>query len=361
MSNNAMSSGKQAVEVLEGGADGVIVSVYEGKAMVDFPYSPTLVSMLREVDGAAFDKEQEVWMVPVTAENAEKLNKAVESMRKEAALDSKDQSQVMTDVRELAIAKMHANGSVADEPKISDFHERGKRLAGDILAANGRWAAQFTGFGKEDGAAFIVLHRQAELTQQVFKGDDVAVTYGEKGRAVVESGLTQVEKLDESLGKDVDGVKVEMGGDGKYKVSFDYSPALSGRIGRIEGAEFNKEEKVWEVAGDKKDFLARAVNDMRKEVVADQHDLREMESVASESLDGAILKSAFTKDGTRTSGEIKAVNDHYVLQHTGREYFAAHRADAFKEKPSVGQSVSVLYEKGRAQVQQREKAQSVER
>ena len=118
---------------------------------------------------------------------------------------------------------------------------------------------------------------------------------------------------------------------------------------------------MWEVGADAKSFVARAVNDMRKEYVADQRDLREMEGAASERLDGAVLKNAFTKDGTRTSGEVMAVNDRYVLQHTGREYFSAHRAAAFQDKPSVGQSVSVLYDKGRAQVQQRDKTQSLER
>jgi hypothetical protein len=347
--------------VMEGGENGVIVSVHENKALVDFEFNRPLMAMLRELPGAAYNKEEEVWEVPFAGgEEAHKVNLVVANMREELSLDVKDRDQVSKDVRTAVIAKMVENGSQVPEPKISDFHERGKRVAGDILAANGRWAAQFTGFGTNDGAGFVTLHRQSELNQPVFKGDDVAITYGDKGLAAVESGLTQAEKLDATLGSMVDGVKVELA-DGKYKVSFDYNPALSARISRIADTQFNKEEAVWEVGADAKSFVARAVNDMRKEYVADQRDLREMEGAASERLDGAVLKNAFTKDGTRTSGAVMAVNDRYVLQHTGREYFSAHRAAAFQDKPSVGQSVSVLYDKGRAQVQQRDKTQSLDR
>ena len=100
--------------VMEGGENGVIVSVHENKALVDFEFNRPLMAMLRELPGAAYNKEDVFWQVPFAGgEEAHKVNLVVTNMREELGLDAKDRDQVSNDVRTAVIAKMVENGSQA--------------------------------------------------------------------------------------------------------------------------------------------------------------------------------------------------------------------------------------------------------
>lgn len=346
------------------GQDGGVEVAFDGTGLyaVKFPYNQALVREMREVDGAEFNKDSEAWHVPLAQYDA--LAGALGKMRKELERTVVDAADIMDRAEQSARALMRENGvDVTVEPRISNYRNTDKATLGEIINVNARFAAQLTGFGREDGAAFVTIHRLADLDQQLFKGDDVAITYDAKGRGkVAERGKSLADQLDESMGKYVDGVKV-LEQDGKYKIAFDYNPAVQHRLQRVDGVEFNKEAKTWEVGSDKKEFVARAVNDMRKEVVADRTDREQIEKVANEKIDGAKVKDAFTKDGQSYTGQVLAKNDRYVLQHTGKEYAAVHRAAALTNDPEVGHSVKVTYQQGRGQVtdKSQQKAQGLER
>lgn len=346
------------------GQDGGVEVAFDGTALyaVKFPYNQALVREMRDVKGAEFNKDSEAWHVPL--EQYDSLADALGKMRKELERTVVDAADIMDRAEQSARALMQEKGvDVAVEPKISNYRNADKATLGEIINVNARFAAQLTGYGREDGAAFVTIHRLSDLDQPLFKGDDVAITYDAKGRGkVAERGKSLAEKLDESMGKYVDGVKV-LEQDGKYKIAFDYNPAVQHRLQRVDGVEFNKDAKTWEVGCDKKEFVARAVNDMRKEVVADRADREQIEKVANEKIDGAKVKDAFTKDGQSYTGQVLAKNDRYVLQHTGKEYAAVHRAAALTNEPEVGHSVKVTYQQGRGQLvdKSQQKAQGLER
>lgn len=346
---------KQRENPLDGDLNGVKIAFDGNQYQVAFEYNPVLVKEMRGIEGAAFNKGAGVWAVSLSQYDA--LADSVAKMRGEMVQDASDLTDIKNIAVEAALKKMKEQGFEGASPRLTDFHPAGKPLSGEIISVNGRYAAQLTGFGRDDGAAFITLHRVAELSEQIFKGDKVTIAYDDRGKGKVEYRQSLEEKLDESLGKYVDGVKV-VEVDGQYKVSFDYNPALSQRIQRIDGAEFNREEKAWEVASDKKEFVARAVNDMRKEVLADRADREQIETVANEKIDGAKVKDAFTKDGTSYIGKVLAANDRYVLQHSGKEYATVHRAASLSEKPEVGQNAKITYQGGRGQVAARSHSKS---
>lgn len=355
---------KKQIEKPLDGKDGGVEVVFDGAGSFDvkFPYNQALMREIRDVKGAEFNKDTGAWQVPL--EQYDALSGALGKMRKELERTVADAADIMDRAEQTARALMQAKGvDVNVDPKISDYRNTDKATLGEIINVNARFAAQLTGYGREDGAAFVTIHRLADLDQQLFKGDDVAITYDAKGRGkVAERGKSLTEKLDESMGKYVDGVKV-LEQDGKYKISFDYNPAVQHRLQRVDGVEFNKNEKVWEVGADKKEFVARAVNDMRKEVVADRADREQIEKVGNEKIDGAKVKDAFTKDGQSYAGQVLAKNDRYVLQHTGKEYAAVHRASALTNDPEIGHSVKVTYQQGRGQVadKSQQKGQGLER
>lgn len=327
----------------------VLQGVKPGTLEVAFDYAPALVAEMRKVDGARYDKDRQCWVVPV--EKSAALKTAVDAMRNEFAVNEAAREDIFGLAKDAAKVAQGKNGTdEAVQPRISDFHKAGEGHSGTIIAENDRYVAQLTGFGKGDGAAFIVVHEKAELDKSVAEGDRAYIKYDNKGKASVLPVVSQAERtaeFDKNLGNNVDGVRV-VEQDGKYKIEFDYNPALSSRLQRIDGASFDREAKVWTVGADKKEFVSRAVTEMRAEVVADRNDRAELEAVANDKIDGAKVKDAFTKDGTANTGDILAKNDRYVLQHTGKDYFALHRKAAFEEMPEVGRSVRVEYQKGKA-------------
>ncbi|MGP8437784.1 KfrB domain-containing protein [Paraburkholderia fungorum] len=335
---------RQRLNPLDGDAEGVSIT-FDGmdSYAVRFGYNPDLIAQIRRIPGADFDGV-DAWRVPVAQYDA--LADVAASMRKEYLLDSAAHDGIVTLAGHAARDRQAASDV---QPRLSDFHARGEAVFGEIIAVNDRYAAQFTGLGKRDGVAFVTLHRLADLSEAVFKGEMVSIEYDAKGRANVGQRRTAEEKFDASLNKSVDGVKVTEDG-GQYKIEFDYNPALSDRIARIDGAEFKRDEKIWTVDANLKSFVARAVNEMRAEVVADRADRDQMIEVAAERIDSPKVHEAFTGDGKSYTGRVLAMNDRYVLQHSGKDHVTLHRAQNLDGLPStVGENARFSYKGGRAQ------------
>ena len=355
---------RQRLNPLDSDENGVKIA-FDGRDTyaVSFSYNPALVAQMRKIDGAEFDRDADAWQVPVTQYDA--LAEVAGKMRTEFLLDVASRG----DIERLAAAiatelQSGAGAAPSIQPRISDFHPIGEAVRGEIVSLNDRYAAQLTGFGQRDGVAFVTLHRLSDFSEQVFKGDKVAITYSERGKATVRQMQTLEEKLDASLGRSVDGVKVTQDGD-KYKIGFDYNPALSERIRRIDGTHFDREEGVHVADVNLKSFVARAVNDMRKEYLADRADREQMESLANERIDGVKVHDAFVADGKAYSGRVLAVNERYVLQHNGKDHVALHKTRSLNEVPEVGHNARISYQNGRGQVkdvqQDRSKSQGMAR
>lgn len=339
----------------------VSVERTEEGSLVKFGFNRTLSRMLHTaVPGVEYSASEEGWVVPLAGEA--KLDATVAKMNAELVADQKDRAEIEKLAKASALGAMVANGSSSEAvARISDYIQKEKNIVGEMLNVNGRYAAQLTGFGADDGAAFVTIHRIDELDNAVFKGESYAIRYGSDGKAKVQPFQRAAERLDESLGKNVDGVTVRKEGD-KYLVEFDYLPALSNRIRRVASSEMDKETKVWSVDADKKDFLARAVSDMRREYVEDRKDRETIEQASREAIDNANIRDAFTKDGTKHKGTVIATNDRFVAQHTGREYVAIHRASALDREVQKGDSVTVEYKERKGIVHPpKEKGRSLER
>jgi molybdopterin converting factor small subunit len=357
------SLAKQTANPLDGNEDGITVT-FDGKDRykVKYPYDPVLTSMIHKIEGGEFDKDTKTWSVPLAQYDT--LAASLGKMREEVKETEIDTKMIMADAAFTASKLMEQNGIKNVEPQISDYRSTKEATRGEIINVNGRYAAQFTGFGKENGAAFVRIHRLSDLDTPLYKGDNVAIAYDEKFRGTVtETSKAIFKQFDDSMGETIDGVKVQEQ-DGKYKIGFDYNPNVQHRLQHIAGVEFIKSEMLWEVGTDKKDFVVRAVNDMRNEVVADRADREQISKVANEKIDDAKVRDAFTKDGQSYTGTVLAKNDRYVLQHTGKDYTVLHRVSAMKEIPPVGRSVKVTYQQGRGEVvdktQQKAQAQGME-
>ncbi|MFD2274715.1 hypothetical protein ACFS07_36080 [Undibacterium arcticum] len=106
--------------------------------------------------------------------------------------------------------------------------------------------------------------------------------------------------------------------------------------------------------------MVRAISDMRLEVLADQNDRAAMEVVAQE-------KNRWRQDQGRIyqgrhfpfRSSACQKNSRYVLQHTGKEYVAIHRASAFNFAPEVGTNVRIEYQDRKAKVADRGVIQKV--
>ncbi|MDP3008223.1 MAG: hypothetical protein Q8N30_04030 [Methylococcales bacterium] len=335
----------------------VNVEVLDSGFAVKFPYDRELVNKINKVPGAKFDKDAESWIIPKDSEEA--LDKVIETMHFDVKAIAKDRESIMELAKASASDRMKDYGTEAGiSAQISDFHKEGGNHSGEILNVNGRYAAQLTGFGKDNGAAFVSIHRVADLSEPVYKGDDVRIKYNNNGigevfdRRQVKSADEIAKDFDAALGNSVDGIKVVQAGD-KYQVSFDYNPDIQHRLQRIADVEFNKDAGAWEVPLTHKEFVIKAVSDMRKEFSSDLNERYTLGLVAEQKLDGAKVRDAFTKDGLAHYGNVIDVSERYVLQHGGQNEFKLHRKSALDQPVKEGQNLKITYEKGRGAVQDR--------
>lgn len=335
-----------------GSVDGVtVVEVDGGGYAVAFEFDRQLNAMIHGVPGAELDKAAQGYFVP--GASAEALGKVAGAMRAEFKAIAADREAIMVLAEKSGMAAQHENGTLAGvAPMVNGYIEPGKFYGGQILNVNTRFAAQETGFGERDGAAFIKIHRLADLDNgKMMKGDHVGIKYDNKFRGVVtdlsksKSAADLEAEYAGNLGKAVDGVTVTERGD-KIGIAFDMTPETLARIRRVDGAAFEPADKVWEVPARNKEFALRAVHEMRGELAADAKELSVMQSIAEGKIDGATVSNAFTKDGQAHYGSAVAVGDRFVLQAGGRGNFKLHHVSALDPKPAVGTNLAITYNKG---------------
>lgn len=245
---------------------------------------------------------------------------------------------------------------VSPEPQITKYREPGKNYSGPVINANGRFIAQLTGFGERDGAAFVMIHRTADLgNSRPMKGDKVGIVYDEKFHGQVTDlarHKTDAELQAEfsgNVGKKIDGVTVTERGD-MLGVQFDINPVMADRIRRLDGAKFHAADKVWEVPAANREYVARAVHDMRNEFVLDAKDVDILKEVATDKMDGAKVSKAFTKDGLPHFGVVLAIGERYALQKAGQDKFSLHHLAMLDQAPTIGSNHEIVYNKGRGEV-----------
>lgn len=343
---------------------GVTVALMQDQSfVVEVPYDRALVARMRAIEGAAFDKQDSLWKVP--ADKAQVLADSVEDIRRLNFAISQDRSHIMALATASAVERQQLNGANdAVVPKVGDFIKKGTSYNGEILNVNGHYAAQLTGFGKDDGAAFVTVHRLANLDKSVFKGNNLRLSYNDRGdaqvidRNTVKSQDDVLNDFDQSLEQTVDGVTVKQAGD-QYLVSFAFNPTLRQRLQRVDGVEFDDGVKAFAVPMANREFVARAVHEMRAEFVTDLADREKLSSLANGKIDGANVRDAYTKDGFKHFGEIIGTNDRYALQYGGKDDFKLHRLANLEidgsNKIKAGDDVTITYDKGRGAVAGRDK------
>lgn len=330
---------------------GVSVKEVVAGFIVSFPFDRRLAEMMDAVPGAVFNKEHRAYEVPSVS--AVPLAKVVNEMRVESRVIAAELESIMALAREAGIGIQDTSPAVPGAaPRLSSYIDPGKAYRGEIVAANSRFVAQFTGFGKKDGAAFLTIHRLASLDNgNLLKGDKVGVVYDDKFRGSV-TDLTRNKSAAElkadhevNLGQQVDGVTVSDRGD-KIGVAFEINPNMVARIQRVEGAAFNKGDKTWELPKAKQEFALFAVQDLRNEFVVDEKDRATLCQVAESKIDNPNLWDAFNKDGQKYFGPVLAVGERYALQNTGRENFTLHHLSALDQEPVKGHNLEIQYNKG---------------
>lgn len=363
-----LAAGKKGAEVAYNPA----VKRYQ----VDLPYHPDIVALMRKVPGAVFDKEQtKAWLVPV--ESRGELAKAISGA--DGVVVGVDASRKEIDgLARAAIAGGKTKAAADVAVRVSGFHLPNWVYTGPVIAANRDFVAQLVDGDKEE--AQVVVHASSSLPKQVFAGDDVGISYDEKGAAKVMSAnearsqiaVAAVAKLEESMGRMVDGVKVERTGEGVL-VSLDgYHPRAAAELYRLQkydagGVKFDRDLKGYPIPDDllgqpgaMEDF-ARAVLGARREIREEASAIKEIEQIAQDKLTGAKVQYP-GKDGEFQTGPVLAVTERFVLQSAGREFMKAHQVSRLDNVPSVGDMVTIRYQaQGKAQVSERAQGQSKSR
>lgn len=338
---------EQQQDELVGNEGGVAITRTKEGYAVQFEFDRGLIKMMRGIQGAEFVND--AWQVPVAMKDA--LSKLAPAMRKELTAISADREGIMELATKTAAARMVEFGAPKSAaPRVSDYRPLGDSVSGEIINVNGRFAAQLSGFGKEDKAAFVTVHRLADLDNaMLFKGMDVRIAYDKKGQGTV-TDRSQERKRDETLGVKVDGVQVDEIGD-KLHVAFDFNPSLRARLDRVSGVEFNKEKGVCTAPIENKEFVMRAVHDMRGIYVAEVAEKAALKTLASEKVDGAKVHDPFSKDGHQHFGTVIGQGEHFGLIAGGQGHFNLVRKDQLGGDPLVnGNKVEISYAKGRGAV-----------
>ena len=351
--------------------NGINLEVTETEFIVTMPFDRELRNKISKVPGSAYDNVSRVWKIAKTTPEAEEaLDKVVVSLEYDLKAIQKDRAGIMDLAVISANTLMKDKGTEGVKAMISDYIDEGKSYIGEIINTNGRFAAQFTNFGSDNGAAFVTIHRTANLNEVVLKGDNVRIEYNSNrigevfDRSQVKSKEELAKEFDSNLGQEIDGVLVESTDD-SYYVSYEINPDLENRLRRIADVEFQHDAKVFEVPREHKEYLIRAVADMRKLYVASQLERAELTNLAHDKMDGAVVAGAYIQDGVAHHGKVLEVKDIYVLQHGGKNTFKLHHKSNLSQAVSKGQDLVITYNKGRGAVKdknlQKEASASLER
>jgi hypothetical protein len=351
-----------------GDIDGINVTQFASGGVHGFeiamPFDRALIGMLSEL--GQYDKVTKLHFVPI--EKTDELGVVLSDMRLESGFVKTQEADIK------ALAK--ASGELAQRsaglrsatvvPQVSGFREPGKIYTGEIVNANSRFAAQFSGFGKQDGAAFLTIHRLDDLNRDLMKGDRVGIVYDDKYLGEVtdvvlqKSPAAREAEYQNNLGKTINGVTI-VERDNKIAVGFKLGPVLYARIKQLEGATFNKESAMWEIPLAKKEFVQFAVQDMRDEFAIEQADADMLFGVALEKVDGAKVFDAFTQDDQEHFGKIMAVGERFALQSVGRGNFNLHHLAVLNSAPQVGQNLAIKYSKGVGAVVDQDQKRSIDK
>lgn len=343
----------------------------DSQYLVSLPYNPNIVKAMRDVPGARFDQAQKGWAVPIDSRTA--LQGALVAVDQVLGEMVTAKASVTDEVHGLAKEGQLPGVSPDAAIRVTGFHRSDWIYTGAIVAANAHFIAQLAEHEKEN--ATIVLHRAADLPEQVFKGDKVALAYDSNGKVQVmtpEQAQAKFanladERFKASLGKPVDGVNVSEAPEGMV-VKMDYNPKAAAILYRMkkygdDAVSFNKDLGGYLVSNDvlnqdgALDDFKRAIHSARREIREDKQARSEIEKLAQEKMTGAKVQFPQGKDGEFQSGKVIAVSDRYVLQAAGREFMKAHEVSKLAEVPAVGQTVTIRYGQGKATVQDRSQSQ----
>jgi hypothetical protein len=359
------SQKKAEVPPFVGEENGVTAAMLaDGSFAVSFPFDRQLHTVMRGVPGADFDKQEELYTVPATSKDD--LSKALQAIRQGAHFIAESLAGIEGLARGRGFDAQRANGAEHTvQAQVSDFIEPGRHYGGEILAVNAHYAAQLNGFGKDDGAAFVSIHRLANLEKaDLLKGDKVAIKYDNRFIGAVGDLAKSADELtaefEATKGKLIDGVTATDRG-AMIGVKFDLNPAMLARIRRIDGAAFNRDDGLWEAPAANKPFVLKAVQDMRREHVIAERDAGALRVIAESKMDGAKVSHAFTKDNFEHFGKVIAVGERYVLQKGGKDSFALHHLAALDTKPEVGQSLAIKYNRGMGTVVDQEQKRATDK
>lgn len=356
---------------IEGLEHGVAINrEASGGYQVQLPYNRKLNNLV-VVAGGRFDPVADSWTVP--SANAAAFEKLAPELRKVAAEITKDEGKAKdAAVKEAKKLAKKEGVTVGGEAQFRDYIEREKPIFGHVVARNENFAVQLTGFGSQDGAPFLRVHNLTnfddDAKSHLEKGAYVQVTYDQKMQARVEDAerTTAVERLARSLGEKVDGVKVERLDSDRVSVQFGFNEPLQFRLRKgAPDAQFDKERAAYVIAAPEKDAarleaLANTVSGMRREFVAQEREKEYIRDDLAGWMDKAPdVRSANTRDGTKTTGSVVAITDRFVAQTAGRDSVVLHHKGALTREgvdqadPKVDRNerVDITYAKGRGKVE----------
>lgn len=147
--------------------------------------------------------------------------------------------------------------------------------------------------------------------------------------------------------------------DNQLLVSFNYNATLMNNIKAMgEQVKFSKEDKAYVIPEGLKQEGIQKIGELRTTFVALQDAKADIFEQADKVNVGTIVKDAYQKDHTRTTGKIIAMNDFYVAQYTGskddKKYTTIHEKSALSDQSvKVGDQKAIIYEKGLAIVSDR--------
>lgn len=333
---------------------GIAVEQGQQGFLVKTPFDRQLHAMLERVAGATYTKEHQGFDVPSASQEA--LGAMLPALRKAAKSIADDLATIKALAQTSAVRRQEARANAPARPQISAYHEAGRAYIGEIINANANFVAQLTGFGNKDGAAFVTIHRTADLNaRNIMKGDMLRIRYDNRMLGDVtpyersKSPGELQEEFEAQLGKEISGVTLTDRGD-SIGVGFAMNLALVERIRRVDGAAFNQLDKVWEIPKANLEYVLRAAQGMRDDYALDAKEAEMMAGIAENKIDGANVRAAFTKDGQRHSGPIVAVGDRLALQKTGRGDFTLHSLRALSERPQVNSNAEIEYHNGTGKV-----------
>lgn len=169
---------KAVAPTLDSDEGGVKIETKGEAFHISFPYKRELISAMRAIEGAAFDKEQKSWVVPTA--NQEAVKAGVENLR--GINKSLDFDHTVA----IEAAKLKfPDASVKDA-----FTRDNQRTTGAIVAITDHYVVQ------QKNAKEIVVHEKSSLDKGVEIGDTKSLYYS-KGHCQVQERTARVEKVKE--------------------------------------------------------------------------------------------------------------------------------------------------------------------